>query len=151
MNNQDFTISILVDQSPAEVFNAVNNPRAWWSEDIEGSTDKLNDEWTYHFGDNHRSKMKIIEMVPGKKVTWLVEENYFKFTKDKTEWVGNKITFEISKHGNQTQLIFTQIGLVPAYECYNVCRDAWTGFIQKSLRSLIATGEGQLKWYQQSN
>lgn len=150
MNDQDFSTTILVDQSPTEVFKAVNNPRAWWSEDIEGSTDILNGEWTYHFGDNHRSKMKIIEMVPDKKVVWLVEANYFAFTKDKTEWTGNKITFEISKQGNKTQLVFTQIGLVPSYECYNVCRDAWTGFIQKSLRNLITTGKGQLKWYERS-
>ncbi len=150
MNSQNFTTAILVDQSPAEVFKAINNPRAWWSEGIAGNTDKLNEEWTYHFGDNHRSKMKTIEMIPGKKVVWLVEDNYFKFTKDPTEWVGNKITFEISKQGDKTQLVFTQIGLVPTYECYNVCRDAWTGFIQKSLQSLITIGKGQLKWYEQS-
>jgi len=79
----------------------------------------------------------------------LVEDNYFSFTKDPGEWIGNRITFEISRQGNKTQLVFTQIGLVPTYECYNPCRDAWTGFIQKSLQSLITTGEGQLKWYQQ--
>ena len=151
MENQNFTTTILVEQSPAEVFKAINNPRAWWNEEIDGNTDKLNDEWNYHFGDNHRCKMKIIEMIPDKKVVWLVEENYFKFTKDPNEWTGNKITFEISKQGHKTQLVFTQIGLVPTYECYNVCRDAWTGFIQKSLQSLITTGKGQLKWYEQSS
>ena len=149
MNDQNFTTAIVVEQSPAEVFTAINNPRAWWSEDIEGSTDKLNDEWIYRFKDNHRSKMKTIEMIPGKKVVWLVEENYFKFTKDSTEWTGNKIAFEISKQGDKTKLVFTQIGLVPAYECYKVCSDAWTGFIQKSLYSLITTGKGRLKWYEQ--
>ena len=148
MKDQSFTTTILVDQSPAEVFKAINNPRAWWSEDIGGNPDKLNEEWTYHFGDNHRCKMKTIEMIPGEKVVWLVEENYFKFTKDPNEWVGNKITFEISKKGDKTQLVFTQIGLVPAYECYNVCCDAWKGFIQKSLQNLITTGTGQLKWYE---
>lgn len=150
MNNQNFTTAMLVEQSPAEVFKAINDPRAWWSEDIDGETDKLNAEWTYHFGDNHRCKMKTIEMIPGKKVVWLVENNYFKSIKDKSEWVGNKITFEIFKQENKTQMVFTQIGLVPAYECYNVCRDAWTGFIQKSLQSLITTGKGQLRWYEPS-
>jgi len=148
MKNQDFTTTILVEQTPREVFNAINNVRGWWSNEIEGNTDKLNDVWNYHFGDNHRSKMKTIEMIPDKKVVWLVEDNYFKFTKDPTEWVGNKITFEISKQGDKTQLVFTQIGLVPTYECYNVCRDAWTGFIQKSLQSLITTSKGQLRWYE---
>jgi hypothetical protein len=150
MNNQNFTTTILAAQSPSEVFKAINKPRAWWSDEKDGNTDKLNDEWTYRFGDNHRCKMKVIEMIPDKKVVWLVEENYFKFTKNPGEWTGNKITFEIFSQGGKTQLIFTQIGLVPAYECYNVCRDAWTGFIQKSLQSLLTTGKGQLKWYEQS-
>lgn len=150
MENQDFTTSITLTQSPAEIFKAINNPRAWWSEDINGNTDQLNSEWTYQYGDNHRSTMRTIEMIPGKKVVWLVEENYFKFTKDPNEWKGNKITFEISQQGDKTQLVFTQVGLIPEYECYNVCRDAWTGFIQKSLQSLITTGEGKLQWYKQS-
>ncbi len=150
MNSQNFSTTILVDQSASEVYTAVNNPRAWWSEEISGITDKPGEEWNYHFGDNHRSKMKTTEMIPDKKVVWLVEENYFKFTKDPGEWTGNQITFEISRLGDKTKLVFTQIGLVPAYECYAVCRDAWTGFVQKSLYSLITTGKGQLKWYQPS-
>ncbi|HVT86897.1 MAG TPA: SRPBCC domain-containing protein [Chitinophagaceae bacterium] len=148
MDSQNFTTAILVDQSASEVFKAINNPRAWWSEEIEGTTDKLNAEWHYHFGDNHRSKMKVIEMVPGRKVVWLVEENYFKNAKDQSEWVGNKITFEISKQGDKTKLAFTQIGLVSAYACYKSCEWAWTGFIRKSLYSLISTGKGQLQWYE---
>ena len=148
MENRNFTTTILVEQSPAEVFKAINNPRAWWSEDIEGNTDKLNEEWNYHFGDNHRSKMKTIEIVSEQKIVWLVEENYFKNAKDQSEWVGNKITFEISKQGNKTQLVFTQIGLVPTYDCYKSCEWAWTGFVEKSLHDLITTGKGQLKWYQ---
>jgi hypothetical protein len=70
-------------------------------------------------------------------------DNYFNFTKDKTEWKGNKISFEISKAGNKTQLIFTQLGLVPEYECYDVCFNAWTGYLQNSLKNLITAGKGQ--------
>lgn len=147
MENKDFTSTILVDQSPAEVYKAINNPRVWWSEDIDGTTDQLNAEWNYHFGDNHRSKMKVVEMIPNEKVVWLVTENYFKNAKDQTEWVGNKITFDISQQGDKTQLTFTQIGLVPSYDCYKSCEWAWTGFVQKSLHSLISTGKGQLEWY----
>jgi hypothetical protein len=150
MENQNFTTSILVEQSPTATFKAINNPRAWWSEDIDGNTDQLNEEWVYRFEENHRCKMRTIELVPDKKVVWLVEDNYFRFTKDPAEWKGNKIVFEISRQGNQTQIDFTQIGLVPAVECYEVCSNAWTGFIQKSLQKLITTGKGNLKWYLQS-
>jgi uncharacterized protein YndB with AHSA1/START domain len=151
MKDQNFTTTISVDQSPEDVFKAVNDPRGWWSEGIEGTTDQLNAEWKYHFGDNHRSKMKTIELVPGKKIVWLVEENYFKNAKDQTEWVGNKITFDISRQGNKTQLVFTQFGLVPGYNCYKACEWAWTGFVQKSLKSLIETGKGQHSWYQEES
>ncbi len=143
MNKSDFTTALLVDQTPKEVFNAINNVRAWWSEEIEGSTDRLNDEFTYHYKDIHYCKIKLIEVMPEKKVVWLVMDNYFNFTKDKSEWKDTKISFEISKQGNQTQLRFTHLGLVPEYECYNVCYDGWSNYIKNSLRSLIITGKGQ--------
>ena len=143
MKTSNFTTALLVDETPEEVFNAVNNVRGWWSQEIEGDTDKLNAEFIYQYKDVHISKMKITEFVPGKKITWLVMENYFNFTNDKNEWKGNKIIFEIAQKGDKTELQFTQEGLVPAYECYDVCHDAWTNYIQKSLRSLIATGKGQ--------
>ena len=143
MENQNFTITILVDQSPKEVFNAINNVRGWWSEEIEGGTEKLNDEFTYHYKDVHISKMKLIEVIPDKKVVWLVIDNHFNFTKDINEWKGNKIIFDIDQKDNKTQLKFTQVGLVPQYECYDVCRDAWSNYIKNSLRSLITTGKGQ--------
>ena len=87
--------------------------------------------------------MKLIEVIPNKKVVWLVMDNYFQFTKDKSEWNGNKIIFEITEKDNKTQLQFTQLGLVPEYECYDICQNAWSNYINNSLRSLITTGKGQ--------
>lgn len=143
MTTPDFTATLLVDQTPKQVFDAINNVRGWWSEEIEGGTNKLNDEFKYHYEDVHRCKMKIIELVPNEKVVWHVLDNYFKFTKDKNEWKDTKIIFEISQQDNKTQLRFTHLGLVPQYECYEICRDAWTNYIQNSLRNLITTGKGQ--------
>ena len=140
---KDFTTTLLVDQTPEEIFNAVTNPRAWWSEEIEGGTAKLNDEFTYRYKDVHRAKMKLIEVIPNKRVVWLVVDNYFNFTEDKKEWTGNKIIFEITQKDHKTQLQFTQEGLVPEYECYDICRDGWTNYVKNSLRSLITKGKGQ--------
>ena len=69
--------------------------------------------------------------------------NHFNFTKDKSEWVDTNIVFEISEKDGKTQIIFTHQGLVPQYECYQVCDDAWTSYIQGSLKNLIATGKGR--------
>ncbi|MCO4292184.1 SRPBCC domain-containing protein [Solitalea sp. MAHUQ-68] len=142
MTTTDFTTGFTVNQTPEEVFNAINNVRGWWSEDIEGNTDKLNDEFLYHYKDIHFCKIKLIELIPNQKVVWLVTENDFNFIEDKTEWVGNKMIFEITEKDNKTELQFTQEGLVPANECYSICHDAWTGFIKNSLHNLITTGKG---------
>lgn len=143
MATTDFTTTIVVEQTPKEAFNVINNVRGWWSEEIEGRTDKLNAEFNYHYEDVHRSKMKIVEFIPGKKVVWLVMENYFSFTKDKGEWTDTKIIFDISKKDNKTQIRFTHQGLVPEYECYEICFDAWSNYIKNSLRDLITTGKGK--------
>jgi len=143
MTTTGFSTALSVDQSPNEVFDAINNPRRWWSEEIDGRTDKLNDEFIYHYKDIHYCKMKLTELVPGEKVVWLVLDNYFKFTEDKNEWIGTKVVFDISRNGNKTEIRFTHEGLVPQYECYEICREAWTDYITGSLRNLIENGEGQ--------
>jgi len=142
MPTQDYTTTFLVDKSPEQAFAAINNVRGWWSEQIEGHTDQLNAEFSYRYKDVHRCKIRITEFIPGKKVVWQVLENHFDFTKDKTEWTGTRIVFDIARMGDKTQVTFTHIGLVPAYECYKICSDAWHNYIDGSLKSLIETGKG---------
>ena len=139
---EDFTTTIRVDQTPEEAFDAINDPRAWWSEEIEGTTDKLQSEFDYHFQDIHRCKIKIIEMIPGQKVVWLVLDNHFNFTEDKTEWKGTRMIFDIAKKDGQTEVRFTHQGLVPDYECFDACSKAWSYYVNISLHDLIATGKG---------
>ena len=141
-NDKSFTASFVVDQTPQEVFDAINNVRGWWSENIEGSTDQLNSVFDYHNLDIHRCKIRIVELVPGRRVVWRVLENYFNFTDDKSEWIDTQMFFDISKKEGKTEVRFTHQGLVPTYECFEVCNEAWTFFIGSSLRSLIATGKG---------
>ena len=143
MTESDFTTTILVDQTPKEAFDAINNVRGWWSEEIEGSTDKLHDEFKYHYQDVHRCQMKLTEVIPNQKVVWLVMDNYFNFTKDKSEWRGTNIVFEITETDNKTLVRFTHQGLVPEYECFEICKNAWSQYIEESLFNLITTGEGQ--------
>lgn len=143
MAAKNYTTSFTVTESAKEVFDAVTNVRGWWSEEIEGDTKQLNSEFRYHYKDVHSCTMKIIEFIPGRKVVWLVTANHFDFTNDKTEWIGTKISFEITEKDGKTQLRFTHIGLVPEYECYEICRNAWTDYINTSLFNLITTGKGK--------
>ena len=142
MSNQSYSAIISVDQTPKEAFDDIRNVRGWWSEEIEGSTAKVGDEFSYHYQELHTCTMKLVELVPDKRVAWLVADNHFSFTKDKTEWKGTKVVFDIARKGGKTEIHFTHEGLVPAYECYSVCSDAWGSYIRGSLKSLIATGKG---------
>ena len=143
MSTPHFNTTFSVDQTANAVFNAVNNVRGWWSENIEGGTEKLNDEFTYQASNLHKCTMKLIEVIPDKKVVWLVLDNYFSFTEDKTEWIGTKVEFEISEKDGKSELQFTHRGLIPAYQCYDICFEAWSGYIKGSLQSLVTTGKGR--------
>jgi hypothetical protein len=142
MTTSNYTITIVIDSSPNQVFNAINNVRGWWQGEIEGRTDKLNDEFVYRMKEIHFSKQKLVEIIPDKKIVWLVTDSNLNFVKNRNEWTGTKIIFEISEADNKTQVRFTHEGLVPQIECYEGCSGAWEQLIQESLFSLITTGKG---------
>lgn len=137
----DFTTTLLVVQTPQEVFDAVNNVRGWWSGDITGSTDKLNDEFDYSYKEFHYSRQRVVEMVPRRRVVWLVTDSSINFVDDKKEWTGTTISFDITEQEGKTLLTFTHHGLAPEVECFGSCSGAWTQLIQQGLHSLITTGK----------
>ncbi|RPE07906.1 SRPBCC domain-containing protein [Chitinophaga lutea] len=146
MTNQDFTTAIWVEQTPAAAFNAILNVRAWWSglhgESFEGSSEKPGDEFSFLAGGGmHYTKQKLVELVPGKKVVWLVTEANLSFVDKVDEWEGTRISFDISEEAGKTKITFTHIGLVPAFECYDSCAPAWTQYIQERLTDVITKAD----------
>jgi Activator of Hsp90 ATPase homolog 1-like protein len=139
----DFTTTVTVERTPREAFDAITNVRGWWSQEIEGVTDQVGGEFKYQYQDVHRCTIRVTELVPGRKVAWLVLDNYFNFIHDQGEWKGTRVVFEVSETEGGSQVRFTHLGLVPGYECYDVCSNAWGGYLGGSLRNLINTGEGQ--------
>ncbi len=137
MNNRDYSISFTVDQSADEVFAAINNVRGWWSGEIEGDTDKLGAEFTYCYKDVHRTKQKVTELIPGKKIIWRVLESDLSSLKDKSEWTGTEIVFDISAKRGKTEVRFTHAGLKPR------CSNAWGMLVNGNLHKLITTGKSQ--------
>jgi hypothetical protein len=141
MTAHSYTTAFEVHQTPEQAFAAINNVGAWWPE-IEGSSNTLGSVFTHRHEDMHRCKIEVVELVPNRKVVWLVLDNYFDFIEDKTEWKDTRIVFDIAEKGAKTEVRFTHEGLVPDYECFNVCSNAWGTTMNGSLRNLIATGRG---------
>jgi len=143
MKDQDYTKTIFVNKTAREAFNGINSVTKWWTNNLKGSSEKLQDQFTVRFFDDiHVSTQRLVEVVPDKKVTWLVTSSRLNFLEDKNEWTGTKIHFEISEENNEIQIRFTHEGLTPACECYGDCSPAWGEYID-SLQSLINTGKGK--------
>lgn len=140
---RSYSIRFLVDQSPQQVFDSINRVRDWWSGEIVGNTDKLGDTFTYTVPQVHFSKQTITELIPASKVVWHVSDASLTFVKDKSEWKGTDILFEIDVKGDKTELCFTHLGLVPHFECHDVCSNAWGLLVGGNLYRLITTGESQ--------
>jgi Activator of Hsp90 ATPase homolog 1-like protein len=146
MASQNFTLTLLTKQSPQQVFQAITNVRAWWygyyAEEIEGATEKLNDEFTFRAGEGaHYSKHKLVEVIPDQKIVWLTTESDFTFIEKRNEWTGSRVIFDITKKGTNTQLTFTHEGLTPEVECYHACYPAWTAYLENKLLPLINTSK----------
>ena len=142
-SSKNYTTTITVEKNISSAFNSIKNFRAWWSEEIEGNTDQVGESFFYHYKDVHLCKIKLIDMVAGEKLVYQVIDNQFNFTKDKTEWIDTKLIFDVSTIDGKTKIVFTHEGLVPEYECYNICNDAWTSYIHGSLKNCIETGTGK--------
>ena len=143
MQNQNFNISFVVEQTPNEVFNSIIDVRSWWSEKLEGNSEKIDEEFCYRHGDFHYSKHKLIEVEQDKKVVWLTIESQLTLFKVQDEWNETKMIFEISEQDNKTKLNITHWGLLPDLDCFEACSRAWTYYLKDSLFHLITTGIGK--------
>ena len=141
MKKQDYSTTFVAKKNAKEVFKGINRVSAWWTENIEGNSGKLNDIFTVHFAETFVT-FKITEAISEKKVVWLVTDCYLHWLKGKKEWKDSKIVFEISEQKDGTRINFTHVGLTPEIECYNDCVKGWDQYIKESLFKLITEGKG---------
>jgi hypothetical protein len=137
-----YNASIAGNFSVKEAFEGICKVNEWWGH-IEGKTEKTNDLFTYRHNDTWVN-FKITAFNDN-RIVWHVTDCHLPWLNNKTEWLNTDVVFEISKHGNLTEINFTHVGLVPEIECYENCRKGWTHYIKTSLLQLLTTGKGQLK------
>jgi len=141
MKKDNFSYSFKTPKRAEEVFELLLHIDQWWfglyDETIKGESEKLNDAFTFKAGDGaHYTSQKLVELIPNKKVVWLVTDSNLSFLKDTSEWNNTKISFELSTEGDKTNVQFTHEGLVPKIECYDACSTAWTGYLDNLKKKL---------------
>ena len=143
MRQENYNVNIVVNATPRQVTESINNISKWWTEDVDGQSEKVNDVFTVRFGETFIT-IKIVELIPDKKICWHVIDCYKHWLKDKKEWKDTKMDWAISSEKNETRISFTHIGLVPAIECYDGCEKAWDHYIKVSLLKSITKGKEYL-------
>lgn len=143
MNDNNFTATIEVINDPKDIFRCITSDVAkWWGgADLSGRSVDLNDEFVVNHPGAHYSKQELIEVIPDKKVVWLVTESKLSWLKDKEEWTNTRMIFEITANKHSYSLHFTHEGLVPEKECYDKCSAGWNMVIKDWLYTFIMYGK----------
>jgi len=141
MVNKSFHTAIIVDATPLEATKKINQVNKWWAKKVKGKSENLNDEFKVDFGETFVD-FRITELVPGKKVVWLVTDCNLHWIENKKEWNGTEVVFEVSPSDNKSKIDFTHVGLVPDAECYEDCKIGWSEHITDSLKAFINEGTG---------
>lgn len=141
MKKDNFSYSFKTGKPSAEVFELLLTIDQWWSglfeEEIKGKSKSVNDEFTFKAGGGmHYTKQKLVELIPDKKIVWLVTDSNLSFLSDPAEWNGTTLRFDLSGDQKNTQVTFTHEGLVPEIECYTNCSSAWTGYLDNLKKKL---------------
>jgi len=111
----------------------------WWTEEVEGD-DGIGGRIKFTF----RTKtgevkgqmvMEVKELNPEQSVTWQCVEG-------PDEWIGTRVTFDLSQQDGQTLIIFGHRDWREAVEFTAHCSMKWAVFLL-SLRDYVETGKGK--------
>ena len=142
MENNNFNCSISVKMGANEAIEMISNVPEWWGITFTGSAEKQNDTFTVKMGGDSFFNFTVAELIPGKRVAWLVTDCNMPWYADKKEWAGNRLIFDLHENNGEAELTFTHEGLTPDVECYKDCEPGWTHWIKTSLFSYFTMGKG---------
>lgn len=136
MSAKHFQFSFESSKQPGEIFQYLINPQNWWmglfGEEIKGENKKPGDEFTFKAGDGvHYSKQKMLELIPDKKIVWLVTESKLSFLQNESEWTGTRFGFDIGQQNGKSKITFSHFGLTNEIECFDQCSSAWMQYMHK--------------------
>lgn len=142
MNNNSFNSSITTPTGADDAIAKISKVPEWWGVTFSGRSEQQGDEFTVKMTGDSFFNFTVSELVPGKRVVWLVTDCHMPWYSDKTEWKDTRLIFDLSEKGGETEVRFTHEGLTPDVECYEDCQTGWTHWIKTSLFSYLATGKG---------
>jgi hypothetical protein len=142
---KSYSSSISAKIGPEEAIKKINNIPGWWGVTFSGNNSKQNDKFTVKMTGDSFFNFTVTELVPGKRIVWLVTDCHMPWYSDKTEWTDTKLIFDLKENHGETEVTFTHEGLTQEVECYKDCETGWSHWIQTSLFSYLTNGVGSFR------
>jgi uncharacterized protein YndB with AHSA1/START domain len=142
MEQNSFRKGIAVNMGAGEVISRIGNVTGWWGVSCSGSTERPGDAFVIRMGGDSFFNCTVAELVPGRRLVWLVTDCNMPWYSDRKEWKGTRMIFDLQAHGGGTKVTFTHEGLTADVECYRDCAAGWSHWIGTSLAAYLDTGKG---------
>src|SRR5580765_4134347 len=104
MKKNDFTSSITAKISADEAIKKISNVPEWWGVSFTGNAKNKNDEFIIKMGGVSFFNFTVTELVPGKRVVWLVTDCNMPWYSDKKEWADTRLIFDLHEQDGITEL-----------------------------------------------
>lgn len=132
----DILHALTIKASPADVYAALSTVpglASWWTSTTSGESavDKTID---FRFN-KHLVQMRVEELEAGKRVAW-------QCTQADPDWVGTRITFDLTEAKGGTKLIFGHRAWKETNPHFAHCSMKWATFLM-SLREVVEKGAGR--------
>ena len=127
---------VTINTSVSKVYKAITEKEGlsgWWTKDNTAKPE-INSIAEFNFGKKYRNEMRIIELLPDKRVVWKCEQG-------DPEWIGTTLTFDLEDKGDKTILRFGHKNWREATDFFASCNYQW-GWYMTSLKNYCETGKG---------
>src|SRR5258708_40212727 len=121
MEKKSFQSSIAAKISAGDAIQRISKVPEWWGITFDGNSEKQNDKFIVKMSGDSFFNFTVAELIPGKRIVWLVTACNMPWYSDKKEWANTKLIFDLKENNGITELNFTHEGLTPEVECYNDC------------------------------
>lgn len=125
-----------VQAPPREVFGTLTTRdglAGWWTGDTRGRTGS-GGTIHFQFGERGFIEMKVLELVPERRVVWEVSGG-------PADWIGTRIIWELAPEGTGTTIRFKHQGWREVSDFMGHCSTKWGTFLL-SLKALLESGKG---------
>jgi uncharacterized protein YndB with AHSA1/START domain len=142
---EDFQQSLSLSASPEAAYAAlatIDGLRNWWTQECDGVA-TAGGTIHFRFGNVYKD-MRVDTAVQNREVRWTCTRACIDVPSlsRKDEWVGTRLVFRLTESTpGKTTLDFEHTGLVPSFECYQMCVTGWRHFLG-SLQQYLETGSG---------